>query len=533
MTYHTTKYTKTLPKKTPIDWNEECNSDKYTHVVTSVTYGMDAVFVFKRVVHEHEFEGKISGSMGWILQAIPGLSTGHSYSFDEEITSILDTSSLTMYGDFAPDEPLPATLEQAVEFYKKLPSLYGNGTILDVHLTPISEFCSGVDVKLNQISNDLIAKSSDVLDELEQLGMKVRGLLKRDPTLRFKPLEQNLKIYKDAFDIFESGMKSNLTKILPNIRGGTGNGEDDLVEWINEYLNSTFQFDISSEFLVDRTREIQSIGFLIESFEQFPNIVFADYESANDVEFIFSHDYVMIMEFNILNNEDISNNFLNGTPVDETDFWYNKVGDNGFFGAALQNFHKFALENVNIGDRGFIVRLSAYKEEKMVLNAYIKGEIFSDKFEIPLTPSKIVPFDISSTTFKAEIPRYNEFTKGCKYFIHDLKGDNIFENERMFSPEGSQEEVITIEVTGLSPLTQYTFTVQYMTEMGKTPTSLPVQPFLSTGTSEPQNLVLEEVDYHSFKMSWKKPAVIAKELIGQIKYRISVFGRYKKNQIIV
>ena len=121
MTYHTTKYTKTLPKKTPIDWNEECNSDKYTHVVTSVTYGMDAVFVFKRVVHEHEFEGKISGSMGWILQAIPGLSTGHSYSFDEEITSILDTSSLTMYGDFAPDEPLPATLEQAVEFYKKLP----------------------------------------------------------------------------------------------------------------------------------------------------------------------------------------------------------------------------------------------------------------------------------------------------------------------------------------------------------------------------------------------------------------------------
>jgi hypothetical protein len=230
------------------------------------------------------------------------------------------------------------------------------------------------------------------------------------------------------------------------------------------------------------------------------------------------------MEFNILNNKDISNNFLNGTPVDESYFWYNQVGDNGFFGAALRNFHDFALENVNNGDRGYIVRLSPYKEEKMMLNTYIKGELFSDEFEIPLTPRKIVPFDISTNTFKAEIPRFNEFTQGCKYYVHDLKGDNIFESEQMFSPEGSQEELITIEVTGLSPLTQYSFTVQYLTLMGKTPTSLPVQPFFSTGTSEPQNLVLEEVNYHSFKISWEKPAVIAKELIEELQYRINVFG---------
>ena len=524
MTYHTTKYTKTLPKKAPIDFHDECNSEQYTHVVTSVTYGMDAVFEFKRIVHEHEFEGKISGSLGWILQAIPGMSTGHSQVFDEEITSILETSSLTLYGDFAPDETLPATLEQAVKFYKDLPSYYGNGTILNVHLTPISEFCSDVDVKLNKISNDLVAKSSDVLDELDQLGMKVRGLLKREPTLRFKPLEQNLNIFKNEFDKFQLEMKSNLGKILPDIRGGNGRGEEDLVQWINTYLNSPFQFDVSSEFLVDRSREVQSFGYLVESFEEFPNTKFADYESANDVEFIFGHDYVMIMEFNILNGDEISNDFLAGNPIDESEFWYNQVDINGYFGAALRNFHDFALENVNVNDCGYIVKLLPFKEEKMITHAYINGKLLSDNFEIPITPRNIVPLDVSTNMFKLQVPRINKFTKGCKYFIHDLKADNVFEKEQMFDPEGSEDEVITITVSGLSPLTHYSFNLQYLTEMGSTPPSLLVQSFLTTGTSEPQNILLENVDYHSLKISWKEPAVIAEEIRNNLQYKVTVHG---------
>jgi len=525
LTYHTTKTAETLPKKTPIDHNGVCNNtDQYTHVVTSVTYGMDAVFRFHRVLHEHEFEGKISGSLGWILQAIPGLSTGHHYEFDEETESVMESSTLSMYGDFAPDEPLPATLEQAVEFYKRLPSLYETGTILDVHLTPISEFCSGVDVMLNEISNDLVAKSSDVLDELEQLGMKVRGLLKKDPAVQFEPLRKNLKIYNDAFDEFELSFKSKLKTILPNIRGGTGNGEDDLIELINEYLHSPFQFDNSSEFLVNRAREIQSIGFLTELFEEYPNIMIADYEKANDVEFIFSHDYVMILEFNILYSEDISNSFLDGNPIDESNFWYNQVEVNGQFGAMLRTFHEFALENVNTGDRSYMVKLSPLNEKLMTMHTFIKGEILSDKFEIPLTPKKIDPLDISANGFKVDVPRFNKFTKGCKYYVHEMAGNNLVESEQMFSTEGDPAEMITIDVTGLSPLTQYSFTLQYITEMGETPTSSPMEPFLTSGCSEPQNVAVEKVDYQSFIISWKPPAVIAEEITEQLQYKIKVFG---------
>lgn len=51
MLYHTTKYTETLPKKTPRDTDECKNVNApYTHVVTSVTYGLDCNFVFKKML---------------------------------------------------------------------------------------------------------------------------------------------------------------------------------------------------------------------------------------------------------------------------------------------------------------------------------------------------------------------------------------------------------------------------------------------------------------------------------------------------
>ena len=97
----------------------------------------------------------------------------------------------------------------------------------------------------------------------------------------------------------------------------------------------------------------------------------------------------------------------------------------------------------------------------------------------------------------------------------------------MFDPEGSEDEVITVTISGLSPLSHYSFNLQYLTEMGSTPPSLLVQPFLTTGTSEPQNIVLDNVDNHSLKISWKEPAVIAEDIRDNLHYKVTVHGRKK------
>ena len=41
------QYAETIPKYTKMDYPEECSNPDITHVVTSVTYGLDANFIFK------------------------------------------------------------------------------------------------------------------------------------------------------------------------------------------------------------------------------------------------------------------------------------------------------------------------------------------------------------------------------------------------------------------------------------------------------------------------------------------------------
>ena len=108
LNYYTTKYALTIPKKTLIDFPEVCNSSQYTHVVTSVTYGLEAIMDFHKKTRDEDFEGNIAGSLGYILNMIPGLATGSSH-MSEEDRVIADSCTITVFGDFSPDEkPLPA-----------------------------------------------------------------------------------------------------------------------------------------------------------------------------------------------------------------------------------------------------------------------------------------------------------------------------------------------------------------------------------------------------------------------------------------
>ena len=172
---------------------------------------MDVAFNFRRVVHEHEFEGKITGELGFILGMIPGMATGsEGYEIEEDIETALESSTLDIHGDFLPGEPLPSTLEQAVDFYRRLPTFYVDGTVMDVQLTPIHQYCHDKNPILNEISDELVAMSTNVLDELDKIGMKVRGLLEREASKKFTSIEKNLNIFKEKYDEYMLAKKDQL-----------------------------------------------------------------------------------------------------------------------------------------------------------------------------------------------------------------------------------------------------------------------------------------------------------------------------------
>merc|ERR1711915_2032 len=91
-------------------------------------------------------------------------------------------------------------------------------------------------------------------------------------------------------------------------------------------------------------------------------------------------------------------------------------------------------------------------------------------------------------------------------------------------PQNLEENgLVTVEVTGLAPLTQYSIYLQYTTEMGNTPKSSSSKPLLTTAYSKPQKVNLANIDFHSLEVSWSRPAVIAEEIADVISYKIRVY----------
>ena len=327
LTYEATKATQRVEKYLDKDYAYECANEQYTHIVTEVTLGISAYFVFKSVVTTKDEQNQVKGDLDIAINNIPSFSAqgGGSVDLSESVQETLNSTYLRMYGDFSPEYPLPSTFDSAVDFYKKLPTMtshlendtWSGVTFVSVHLLPITSICDNTDRVLNEIADSTMNKVTEMLNKLEQLYMIAGKLLGSSPAQKFKPLRENLNLYRTALKLFEIEKKRNLTDILPNVRGGDGKGEDDLLDLVTEYNLSQFEFELSEAFLVDRGREVNSIESFVELFTEESNIGLADYENANDVEYIFERDMVIVLDVNILTPASLTQGFLDGGVVNQ------------------------------------------------------------------------------------------------------------------------------------------------------------------------------------------------------------------------
>jgi len=515
MLYHTNRYTETLPKKTIKDHPEECKyvNNPFTHVVTSVTYGLDCNFVFKHLLQKDEEESQITGSLKIAINNIPSFAisgSGEVNLTDSEKNS-LEHTSLKMYGDFSLNEgSLPTDFDSAVEFYKRLPILASEqATILEVYMTPIEDICKAEDYILNDISDSLMEEVLTMLDELDQLKVKISGLMNTHEANKFPALKKNLKKYKIALADFTNDNQALLKEMLPKIRSGESTAEEDLVSLLHDYTNSPFEFTTSEGFLIDRSREISALSFLLDSFpDEAENIAVVDYEEASDVDFILNHPFVIVLYFKILTLPSLTDSFLAGTPQDETNFWYNSIPVNGLVGNQLRSFSDFALENAGPydSDYGYMINCQPIDEsdEPTQMIAFNNGKNISNAYEVPPAPATPSIKDISYNSFSFNVKRFNEFTMGVQITIKD-----VFEETEMTQPfdwpNDMGEEVDILVSKNIQPATVYSIVIQYTTEVGFGPKSLNSNLFITAPSSPPSNLKTTDVTTSSFKVSWSGP----------------------------
>jgi len=150
LNYHTSKFKQYIPLSTPLDQTSYCSVKQFTHAVTSISYGLNAHFVFKKTVKDKSKKTELGGSLSVMIKSIPGISIEGDASLDwkKEEKELFEGVELVMYGDFSPTEVLPTNYEEAVKFYKKLPSMtgkkedkYQGSAPLLVKLTPIKMLC--------------------------------------------------------------------------------------------------------------------------------------------------------------------------------------------------------------------------------------------------------------------------------------------------------------------------------------------------------------------------------------------------------
>merc|ERR1712226_513417 len=489
MVYQSTKYSKTINKHTAKSYIDECSQgSKYTHVVTSVEYGLDAVFSFKRQTQAHENDMQVTGSLELSINKIPGTTIEGSgeVNMTEWEKELFNTTTLEVFGDFSPEKQLPTTFEEAVRFVRVV----------------------------------------EILDELEQMEVKVNGMMNSDLAIMFNPLRKNLGVYKTALRNHTISLKSQLQKILPNVRDtNNAQGEQALTDLIIAHEETPFAFDKSNNFLIDRKRELNAIKYLVETVLD-SNVAVADFEKATDVAYVFGKNQLVMLTLNILSDTDNTNSFLNGNPNNEEGFWCNKADVNGHVGSLLQSLRSFSEVMVEEEDYGFMVKLAPFQDEPIVMSALLEGFVESNEFISPPAPPAPTVLEVSPTGFFFKVAKHNEFVTKLNITITDVLESRTFDTTKDVDADIGVGADIDVAIEGLEPAHVYSFHVQYMTALGSGPSSPEsTKPFSTRPTSEPQELLETNITRHQININWQPPAHFAEAVTStDLRYRVTVTG---------
>lgn len=539
MLFHTTKYTEVIPKYTKVDYDDSCDAG-FTHVVTSVTYGMDANMNFKYILQESDSQEDIMGSLSVSVNAIPGMEISGSgeVNLSDHDREVMNHTTIKTFGDFTlTGSDLPVTYEEAVNFYTLLPTLMGEeaewwpqAAPIEIHLTPITDICTEGDMILKDISEGMLNLVVNLLNDMEMLMVKANGLLITAPAIQFKPLSQNLELYRNGLDDYQGDVKRELKKLIPQLRGGeAGVGENDLTQLLTENMESPWNIDTSGEFLMGRSREISSIQFLLNTLrdaKDADNIKVADFKNAPEIGIALNYDHVLEVELKILSTKDLTNDFIAGNPQDETNFWYNDIAKNGDVGYLLRIFEEFAMENYNAKKYGFLVRLTEIEEgvDPVNVKAYDNEQSNTPVlgFNVPTAPPSSSVFDISYNNVKITVGRQNANCTGVSVIVYDaVTGDLNHVWDYVFTVADGETEDFTIP--SLQPATVYYFHVKYSTVVGNSPPSTNNPRFITAPSTAPTSLNVASRSTDSIQVTWGVPSFLGSGIsANDLKYSATI-----------
>ena len=554
LSYLATTKTETLPEHYLKTFPEQCEkiSDTTgpTHVVSSITYGMRAHFIFDATSNNTDFEQTIKGDLKVKINKVPSFKISVNATvdiFDKEKNGI-ENVKIKFYGD-AILSKMPSTYEDTIEMFREVNDQAGDSlTPIKYQLTPIGYYCDDLDAVLNEVRHSMVTRTTNILAELESIKDRVTTLLNRGPACRFSSIRRQLVTFEVGLKAFTSDITEKISSTIPAIKSGEKDEHDLEEEILAPYLESIWTKEKADMFLDHRTREINTIELLTEEAQNSPEVVLSDMGAATDNKCIFSHKYATVYQLYVLPETDIAQQFKDGTyqAADEADRWYNDLKRVGQAGSDLRDYLELAASNSD-DQHCFIIRLDSIasntntvKDALVRLYKYgesVYGDELEDDFKVPKAPP--APKCTSSRYNGLVLSSYsntdvNSLVTGIKVMAtwkqlkpddesSDESSDGVKSDEEKFDYFPTTFDVSNennFEISGLKSNTEYEIKVAYIVDSvnSVSPYSVPLTCKTAAATA-PLFKSLNTKNTGSITVEWGKPNHLN---VADYRYQISL-----------
>lgn len=385
-----------------------------THVVTAVLYGAQAIMVFDRTFSEEENKQKIAGELNLMVKKIPTLSIEGSgaVNMTDDDTNMVENISCTFYGDFHLEQS-PTSYIEALDLYKKLPSLLNNSknaVPVKVWLYPLNLLDSKAAQLQANISTGLLSSIEFMMEDLEKVERTCNDLSQNTLVNDFSDIQERLQSFQKTFNKYKAKMLKEVGRIVSAIRGGEI--KETSIEEMLIYHDFLGMF---RQWLKDAKSEFNLLSSYIKG------IKIEDSDNLNTVLFDPNVDFVVCLMLTSLNEDpyleslkkllksDKSNKLdeeQNKVSVTCETRWFNdpdvktKMRDN------LSLFKGLSVANKDENRICFIISaISNTLSPGSSIYLYEKGKLKSTDFQPVSKPPPLIVKDVHEQTMSLKLQK--------------------------------------------------------------------------------------------------------------------------------
>uniref|UniRef100_A0A3Q2QB42 B30.2/SPRY domain-containing protein n=1 Tax=Fundulus heteroclitus TaxID=8078 RepID=A0A3Q2QB42_FUNHE len=242
-----------------------------THVVTGILYGANAFFVFDSEKLDSSNLQKIGVSAEVAINKIPSFSFEAKVKVElsEEEKAVTNKFSCKFYGDLILDKN-PATFEDAVKTYSRLPELLGksgeNSVPIKVWLTPLKDLDPSASELMGDFSVGLVRKATDTLECIKEMEMRCNEALDEKVVESLPLLHKKFRRFQDLCTDYTTMLRQTIQKKIPLIREGKED-EKSVEKLFDDHEKSPFSQEHLNKWLDNAEREVNIIKSCVDIME--------------------------------------------------------------------------------------------------------------------------------------------------------------------------------------------------------------------------------------------------------------------------